>query len=126
VGAVHLGLDNTHMAVDQAADADVQALRLAGTGLQLEDVAFDDAATTLLCDVSMGQPRPIIPTGWRQLVFNVVHGLSHPGKKASQRLVAAKFVWHGVKKDVRDWADTCMVCQRAKVHHHIQDSRQLY
>jgi len=56
-------LDYTHMAVVQAADPDVQALRLAGTGLQLEDMAFDDAGTMLLCDDSTGQPRPIIPPG---------------------------------------------------------------
>jgi len=62
VGAVHLGLDYAHMAVDQATDANVQSLRSAGTGLLLEDVAFDDAGTMLLCDVSTGQPRPIIPT----------------------------------------------------------------
>lgn len=53
-------------------------------------------------------------------MFQTVHGLSHPGTKASQKLVAAKFVWHGLKKDVREWARTCVVCQRAKVHRHIK------
>ena len=48
------------MAADQAADPDVQAFRTAITGLQLEDVAFDEANTALLCDVSTGQPWPIV------------------------------------------------------------------
>lgn len=32
-----------------------------------------------------------------------VHGLSHLGRKPSQRLVAVKFVWHDLKKDIRAW-----------------------
>ena len=53
--------------------------------------------------------RKVVPTGWRQQIFDAVHGLSHPGKRPSQKLVAAKFVWHGLKKDVRKWAETCVV-----------------
>ena len=119
-GAVHLGIDYARMAADQATDPDVQAYRTAITGLRLQDVAFTDAGTTLLCDVSLGQPRPVVPSGWRRRVFDAVHGLSHPGRKPSQRLVAAKFVWHGLKKDVRDWVTTCVACQRSKVHRHTK------
>ncbi|XP_075315187.1 uncharacterized protein l1td1 [Odontesthes bonariensis] len=119
-GAVHLGLDYGSMATEQATDPDVQACRSSATGLQLQDVAFDDAGTTLLCDISMGSPRPVVPAKWRRPVFDAIHSLSHPGTKASQRLVAAKFVWHGLKKDVRDWANTCVECQRAKVHRHTK------
>ncbi|KAJ8386461.1 hypothetical protein AAFF_G00169310 [Aldrovandia affinis] len=41
------------------------------------------------------------------------------GRKPSVRLVAA-FVWHGLRKDVKAWVDTCTACQRAKVHRHIK------
>ena len=74
----------------------------------------------LLCDVSTGQPRPVVPEVWCRCVFDAIHGLSHPGGKASRKLVAAKFVWHGLKKDVRDWAAACMECQRSKVHRHTK------
>ena len=126
VGAVHLGLDYNCIAADQTTDPDVQLLRTSTTGLKIEDVVFSDASTTLLCDVSTGSPRPIIPTGWRRKVFDAIHGLSDPGSKESQRLVAAKFVWHGLKKDVRDWANTCLECQRAKVHHHTKAPLELF
>ncbi|KAJ8401807.1 hypothetical protein AAFF_G00377780 [Aldrovandia affinis] len=53
-------------------------------------------------------------------VFDSVHSLSHPGQKASQRLVSSKYVWHGLKKDVREWAAGCMECQRAKIHRHVK------
>ena len=78
-----MGLDYDLMAADQVADPDVQALRTAETGLKLEDVAFDTASTTLLCDVSTGQTRLVVPTGWRWQIFDAVHGLSHPGKNPS-------------------------------------------
>ena len=120
IGAVQLGLDYTRMAADQVTDPGVQALKVEGAGLRLEDVVFGDAGITLLCDVSTGLARPVVPASWRRSVFEAVHGLSHPGVKPSVRLVAAKFVWHGLKKDVRTWARECVACQRAKVHRHTK------
>lgn len=35
-------------------------------------------------------------------------------------MMSARFVWRGLKKDVRNWANTCIVCQRSKVHHHVK------
>ncbi|KAL1256232.1 hypothetical protein QQF64_011777 [Cirrhinus molitorella] len=83
VGVVHLGLDYNHMAVDQTTDPEIQSLKTSTTGLQIENVVFDDVGTTLLCDVSTGKPWPIVPTQWRRQVFNAIHDLSHPGTKAS-------------------------------------------
>jgi len=83
-------------------------------------VVFGDAGVTLLCDVSTGLPRPVVPASWRRSIFEAVHGLSHPGGKPSVRMVAAKFVWRGLKKDVRTWAGECVACQRAKVHCHTK------
>uniref|UniRef100_A0A674MCK3 Gypsy retrotransposon integrase-like protein 1 n=1 Tax=Takifugu rubripes TaxID=31033 RepID=A0A674MCK3_TAKRU len=118
-GAVHVGLDYGQMTVDQTTDSDVQALKSAATGLQLREVPFGSTGVTLLCDVSTGQLRPVVPTVWRR-VFDSVHNLSHTGRKASQRLVAAKFVWHGLRKDVRDWAAMCVTCQRSNVQCHAR------
>ena len=118
--SVHLGLDYAAMAADQARDTAVQDYRSTPTALRLEDVTFDAANATLLCDVSTGQPRPLVPTSWRRRVFDTVHGLSHPGVKASTKLVSVKFVWPGLRKDVRAWASSCVACQRAKVHRHTK------
>ena len=120
VGSVHLGLDYAAMAADQATDSDIQAFRSAPTALRLEDVVFDTANATLLCDTSTGQPRPLVPAAWRRRVFDTIHGLSHPGVKASAKLVGVRFVWPGLRKDVRAWAGSCVACQRAKVHRHTK------
>lgn len=119
VATVHLGIDYAEMAADQRTDAEVQSLRSSESGLRLEDVVFLDG-TTLLCDVSIGAQRPVVPAVWRRRVFDAVHSLSHPGVKASVKLVAAKFVWPGLKKDVKLWAASCVPCQRAKVQRHTK------
>uniref|UniRef100_A0A3P8SD44 Gypsy retrotransposon integrase-like protein 1 n=1 Tax=Amphiprion percula TaxID=161767 RepID=A0A3P8SD44_AMPPE len=120
VSTVQLGLDYNQMAKDQTSDLGILALKDSTTGLHLKDLPFGDAGAVLLCDVSTGQPRPVVPVNWRRSVFEAVHNLSHPGRKPSVRLVAAKFVWQGLKKDVKAWSDTCVACQRAKVHRHTK------
>ena len=118
--AVSLDLDYAAMARDQASDPTVQQLRASPSGLTLAEGAVGDRRVKLLCDVSLASPRPVVPAAWRHRVFQTAHSLSHPGAKASVRLVAGKFVWRGLKKDVRDWARTCVDCQRAKVHRHTR------
>ena len=120
IAAVQLGLDYAAMAAEQAADSGVQALKDPAAGLRLSEVPVGDSGSNLLCDLSLGHPRPLVPAGWRRAVFDAVHGLSHPGRKPSVRLVAQKFVWRGLKKDVLAWAGSCVSCQRAKVHKHTR------
>ena len=67
---------------------------------------------------STGRPRPLVPDTWQRTVFDAVHDLSHPSIRATKQLVAAKFVWPGVRKQVGIRAKTCLRCQAAKVHRH--------
>ena len=120
VGAVQLGVDYARMSADQASDRGIQTLRASDTGLRLEEVAVGDAGVRLWCDLSTGQPRPLVPAGWRRNIFEAVHNLSHPGRKPTVKLVSRKFVWQGLKRDVREWVDACVACQRAKVHIHTK------
>ncbi|GAA6090401.1 uncharacterized protein K02A2.6-like [Tachysurus ichikawai] len=120
VQAVHWGIDFVQLATDQQSDTEVQAYRSAISSLKIADVRFAEAGVTLMCDVSRGHARPIIPVQWRRVVFDNIHSLSHPGQKASQKLVSSKFVWHGLKKDVRNWVSACVTCQRAKVQRHTK------
>ena len=63
-------------------------------------------------------PRPFVPKSFRRTVFNLLHFLSHPGVRATERLVTALYVWPNVKADVRKWARTCVQCQQSKVQRH--------
>ena len=120
VAEVHIGIDYTAMATAQQVDTEVQAYRTARSGLQVEDVPFGPETTTLLCDVSTGQPRPIVPTSWRRKVFDSVHGLSHPSVRSTRKLIASKFIWNGLQKQVGLWAKQCVACQSAKIQTHVK------
>ena len=119
-------MDYQALAADQAADPDVQAYRTAVTNLKVMDIVFADGSFTVLCDVSLGTPRPIVPKSWRRRVFDIVHALAHPGARTTKRLVASKFVWHGLNKEVTGWARACLSCQRSKVHTHTRAPLQKF
>ena len=68
--------------------------------------------------ISDGHPHPYIPEKFRRDKFNSVHSTSHPGIRATQKLITQTFVWPSINKDVRSWTRNCIQCQRAKVHRH--------
>lgn len=115
-----ISIDYAAMATAQAEDPEISAYRTAVTNLQLEDVPFGPSALTLLCDISTGNARPVVPSSWRRRVFEAMHGLSHPSIRATRKLVASKFVWHSLHKDIGAWTKSCIPCQTAKVHRHTK------
>ncbi|BHF75000.1 hypothetical protein SprV_0501809300 [Sparganum proliferum] len=86
--------------------------------LQLVDVPLTTGTGTILCDVSTPFHRPYVPASMRRAVFQTLRGLSHPGIRASQKLLAERFVWPGLNKDVKAWTRSCLCCQRNKVQRH--------
>ena len=107
------------MIAAQRADASITAVPTATTGLVIRDIPLDHHGNSISCDISSGRPRPLVPDTWQRTVFDDVHDLSHPSIRATKQLVAATFVWPGLRKQVGIWAKTCLRCQAAKVHRHI-------
>ncbi|XP_050689003.1 uncharacterized protein LOC126981608 [Eriocheir sinensis] len=126
IHALAPGLDYTALAAAQEKDKEMPAYRTAISDLVLEDVPFGPANTTLLCDVSTGQPRPIIPAVWRRRVFDIVHNLAHPSIRATKALMATKFMWHGLHKQVGNWARSCIPCQTSKIQRHTKAPPQSF
>ena len=84
-------------------------------------VAFPEIPeVAIICDFSTGKPRPFLPPDFRKPAFDHFHNLAHPGIKASTRLVSTRFVWPGMKKDIRSWAQKCTQCQMCKVVRHTK------
>ncbi|MBM6549339.1 DDE-type integrase/transposase/recombinase, partial [Streptococcus dysgalactiae subsp. equisimilis] len=112
-------VDLAQLAASQLADPDIERLRNR-TALHIVPIALPSSSDTILCDVSQGQPRPLDPLAFRRAVFDSMHSISHPGIRATTKLVTARYVWPRVNSDVRQWARSCLQCQRSKVHRHTR------
>ena len=64
-------IDFRQLAADQAVSEEIAAYKTSITGLRFADVQFDGC--TVLCDISMGKPRPVVPREWTRKVFDVIH-----------------------------------------------------
>lgn len=74
----------------------------------------------LWCDVGSGISRPWVPLPLRRPVFNTLHGLAHPGIRATRKLIAARYFWPNMNKDANSWAKECVACQKSKVQRHTK------
>ena len=88
------------------------------SSLQLRDIPIPLSDTTIVCDVSTGVHRPFVPQPCRKALFHHLHALSHPGVRATVKLISERFVWPKMNSDIRKWARECLQCQRSKVHRH--------
>lgn len=78
------------------------------------------SGNTLWCDISQTKIRPYIPKGFRKKIYDQIHGFSHPGIKSTVKQMVARFIWPNIKKESREWAQSCINCQRVKVHRHTK------
>ena len=112
-------VDFVAMAKAQATDPQIRALQSSPTSsLVVEAIPLANSSDPLLCDTSTTSQRPLVPLQWRRVVFDSLHGLSHPGIRATQKLITARYVWPGINTDVRRWTRSCIQCQRAKIQRH--------
>lgn len=88
------------------------------SSLKLKECTFSDTSTVIVCDSSQSKIRPFIPKSYRHFIFKKFHNISHPGIKATNKLIAARFVWPSMNKDIRQWTKTCINCQKSKVNRH--------
>ena len=60
----------------------------------------------------------MVPPSFRRAIFDAFHGLSHPGIRATQKLISARFVWPSMFSIIKHWTCSCLSCQRSKVIRH--------
>ena len=91
-----------------------------GNKLKLGKVSLPDSPNLIWCELSRPQPRPLVPDSHRRRIVEQLHGLAHPGRKASVQLVRDRFFWPNLPQDVQKWVKLCLPCQRAKVQTHTK------
>jgi cleavage and polyadenylation specificity factor subunit 1 len=107
------------MAQEQQSDTELQQLANDSSSLVLKKFPLEDGSTLeLLCDTTTENIRPLVPQSMRRQVFDSLHGLSHPGVKASLQLIKNRFCWPAMSADITRWTRSCIPCQRSKVHRH--------
>ena len=82
-------LDFQGMATAQTNDPELKEYLVStSSSLDLKPVPLPFSDSTIICDVSNGTPHPFVLTTFRRKVFDVLRGLSHPGIRASHKLIA--------------------------------------
>lgn len=119
IESITFDYDFAALAKAQESDAELDSIR-DKTSLKLMPTVIPGSNISILCDVSTGSPRPYLTAEFRRTAFERLHALSHPGARASARLVCARYVWAGADRDCRRWARACLQCQRAKVSRHVK------
>jgi hypothetical protein len=69
----------------------------------------------LLVDVQSGVMRPLVPEPFRRAIFDAVHGLAHPGTRATKHMISSRYLWPNLAAEVTCWCRSCQDCQRAKI-----------
>jgi hypothetical protein len=89
----------------------LSAIRLAV--LPIQPVVID--GVSVLWDTARGMTRPLVPWADWQQVFAAIHGLAHPGTRATRRLMTSRVIWRGMTSDIARWVRECKHCSRGKV-----------
>jgi cleavage and polyadenylation specificity factor subunit 1 len=100
------------LAAAQDGDEKLRTLLVCNTTLQLEKHLIPGTSIELYCDTSAVKPRPHATSPLRRQVFD---SHSHPGRKATAKLVSQGFVCPAIQKDCSTWARACQTCQRSMV-----------
>ncbi|GFV87636.1 pro-Pol polyprotein [Trichonephila clavipes] len=104
----------------QLQDSEILSFLKADSSIKLEKQYFPLEDVSLYCDKSLETPRPFVPKNLRQVVFQNLHFLSHPGISATTNLISKRFFWPGMRKDIKNRVRACEKCQRAKVFKHTK------
>lgn len=110
-------LDLHQLAKDQRGCSEVRVLATSPS-LKIEKREFPEVSGHILVDVSTGTDRPLIPVSMQRSIFDSVHNLSHPGARATRKLLSERFVFKGMASKSNTWAKACVRCQQAKVYRH--------
>ena len=121
------GLSSQDLAIAQSTDRQLESLQASSSSaLRFRHVRTSADLPPLVVEISTGRDRLYLPVTFRRHAFERIHNLSHPGQRASARLIAERFVWHGMRSEVSRWARECAQCQRNKVSRHTKSELGVY
>lgn len=77
------------------------------------------SGVSVICDTRLGDRlRPLVPQDMADDVIKRMHALSHPGTKATRKLVASRYCIPNLSKKVVEIIRHCAACQKGKIIRH--------
>lgn len=117
-----VGIDLNKLAQAQRTDNELEKLlntsQLQSSKFKLELYEFPNL--TLYCETSTGKNRPYVPESMRRIVFENFHRITHPGVRATRKLISTRYFWPNLNKHVTQWTKSCVSCQKSKIHRHTR------
>jgi len=101
------------IAMNQSSDCEIEEYRERLKSFPLSN------SHEILCDVSTPYPRPFLTHNCRRAIFDQLHSISHPGYKATLKLIKSRYFWPDCHKTIQLWCKECQECQRVKIGRHI-------
>ena len=98
----------------------IEGSRLKRNNLEFDKIDSLIDSTALVYELSSGKARCYIPSQVRRVLFKKVHELSHPGIRATLKLVTDRYFWPAMNTDVREWTRACHQCQLNKINRHTK------
>jgi len=116
---VNEAINMERLAESQEKDEELQQfLREEQTGLKLKKFPVPGTKKEVYCDTRTKIPRPYVTQPYRKQVFTSLHGLAHPGVRATVKLITERYVWPNIRSDCTAWAQACIQCQKGKISRH--------
>lgn len=109
------------IAREQSTDVEIKQWLEAGNRTKhshLKMVHFPEHNEGIVCNDLDGKLRPFIPKNCRETIMTKLHGLSHPGRNTTVKLIQQRFFWPGMRKDCAEFVKKCIPCQRSKINKH--------
>ena len=115
-------LDLNELVASQKDDPEIQKFLQpsASSSLKLELKPCQFSCSEMWCDTSTGTPRPFVTSSFRRRIFDQMHSISHPGIAATTKLICARYVWTDMKRQIKDWVQSCEKCQKSKIQRHTR------
>lgn len=127
--AINLELDFKNFISEQKSDHEIsdylQNKAKSNKNLKFELISIPMIDEQILCETSLTN-RPFVPLSLRKSVFTTLHCLSHPGVRATRKLIAKRYFWPGMNKDIGIWAKACVSCQKSKTSRHVKSQFQSF
>ncbi|XP_023319350.1 uncharacterized protein LOC111694660 [Trichogramma pretiosum] len=81
-------------------------------------VVWQPSNQQIFAEVSTKRIRPYVPGSLHFEVFDIFHGLAHPGPRITDKLIRKFYIWPSMSRDITLFCKACMPCQQSKVTRH--------